>query len=75
VASALPSPSPRTLRVVGKLRYLVLRPDLGGPGVSSGLDTSDARRAALPARLRWQLGAAQLRWLLLVGHFQDALDA
>jgi hypothetical protein len=73
MALAIPSPSPRTLRTVGGLRYLVLRADLSGPALSEGGDTPGDRRAApLPARLRWSLAAGHMRWLLLVGHFQGA---
>jgi hypothetical protein len=66
MASAIPSPSPRTLRTVGGLRYLVLRPDPSGPA-STGGDTPGHRAA--PLRLRWRAGAAQLRWLLAVEYF------
>jgi hypothetical protein len=68
MAIAIPSPSPRTLRTVGGLRYLVLRTDPSGRALSTGGDTPGTGPAA-PLRLRWALGAAQLRWLLLVEHF------
>jgi hypothetical protein len=76
VAIAMPSPSPRTLLTVGRLRYLVLRADPGGPVESTGLDNfGDVPGRPLPPRLRWSRGAAQLRWLLLCGHFLASDDA
>lgn len=72
MTSAVPSPSPRTLRMVGGVRVLAL-PGQGGPVRHLGLDNFGEHRVA-PSESQ-QLRAGLLRWLLAIGHFRDASDA
>lgn len=76
MASAIPRRSPRTLRRVGRLAFLVFRPHPRGPAQSQGVDTSGDRRAApLHPRLRRAEQSRELRQLLASGYYLGAGDA